>query len=94
MNLLLFDEKKIISIAGAHGHLNIVKWAIAKGFPYGWYSWTSASLRGKLEVLKWAKDNDPGFCAAECLFQTPINNETDEAIEWLEEVRNAELARV
>ena len=87
-----FEDKNVISVAGGYGHLNIVKWAVAEGFPCGWYSWISASINGKLEVLKWAKDNGPGFSAAGCLFQTPINERTFDTIIWLREVSEAKLA--
>ncbi len=61
----------VCELAAESGQLNILKWAIEKGY-YSEYDWDSkicsiAARNGHLEILKWAREKGCGWTATTCI---------------------------
>ena len=66
---------------GMKGHLECLKWLLAKGAPLDERACTNAAGKGHLEVIKWLHEKGAPWNAIACAYAA--NNGHLEVLKWL-----------
>nr|WIL04766.1 ankyrin repeat-containing protein [Cedratvirus duvanny] len=75
-----FINKSVCTIAAENGHLEVLQWARANGFPWDLSICTIAAKNGHLEVLQWARANGCPWNEGTCTYAA--GNGHLEVLQW------------